>query len=73
MATPVYWLSPVPGWDDFGRPIHDRFYDAATNDGPWAIMAPDSYYEHARYDDLGTGKGQRYELQPDGKWLKTKG
>ena len=67
----VYWLSPVGGFDDFGMPISDCIIDGATTSGPWGIMTPSSHRMHGR--GLGLGKGQRYEKQDDGKWLKVEG
>lgn len=66
-----YWTGPVPALDDFGAPIRDVFVDGKTFAGPWAIMAPMS---HALYGvGLGTGRGQKYEKQSDGRWLKIAG
>lgn len=72
---PKYWFGRVREHDDFGVPIVDIFYDAKTNRGPWAIMAPASFEKHriTRDGSLGPGLGQRYERQPDGRWLKTGG
>jgi hypothetical protein len=47
------------------------FIDGITQGGKWANMCTEC---HRRYGHgLGTGKGQRYEKQPDGRWLKTAG
>ena len=67
------WISPVPETDDFDQPITDRFYDAKTYMGPWAIMNQDSFDRYQKYDSLGVGKGQCYEKQPDGSWIKVGG
>lgn len=70
----VYWLSPLPGFDDFGGPIHDEFVDGATrHGGMWGLMNPENFKVHSLYHMLGTGFGQRYRKQPDGKWLKVEG
>lgn len=69
---PVYWRSPVGTHDDFGRPIHDEFVDGKTKLGPWAMMSPESFAVYGT-GRLGTGRGQRYKKQPDGKWLKVEG
>lgn len=67
----TYWLSPVGETDDFNNPIEDVIIDGRTVMGPWALMTPAA---HRKYGvGLGTGKGQRYEKQADGKWLKTDG
>lgn len=67
----VYWLSDVGVDDDFNVPVVDTIIDGATVHGPWALMTPES---HARYGrGLGTGLGQKYVKQDDGKWLKVEG
>jgi hypothetical protein len=67
-----YWIGPVNTVDDFGKKITDTFIDGRTVGGPWAIMTPASWMRHGagRY---GTGHGQKYQKQEDGKWLKTQG
>jgi len=70
---PVYWLSPVGDVDDFGDKITDTIYDAPTRGGPWALMTQQSWAVHARSMKLGTGMGQRFRKQKDGKWLKVEG
>jgi hypothetical protein len=69
---PVQWLGDTPtNCDIGGETIGNAFVDGATKYGPWGFMCPSC---HARYGyGLGTGRGQLYQLQPDGKWLKTKG
>lgn len=69
----TYWTGPVGPIDDFGATIENVFYDAPTRSGPWAIMSPASWALHALTTRLGVGRGQRYERQPDGQWLKTQG
>jgi hypothetical protein len=69
MAT--YWIGKVPEKDDFGKPIKDFFVDGKTKSGPWAMMTLASYRVHGV--GLGLGKGQQYEKQDDGKWLKVEG
>jgi hypothetical protein len=70
----VYWLSRVNATDDFKDSVTDEIIDGKTCFGPWALMTPKSW---ARYSGtsgkLGLGLGQRYKLQPDGKWLKVEG
>lgn len=67
----TYWLSPVGEVDDFGDRITDEIIDGVTNLGPWALMTPKSFERYGR--GLGTGRGQRYRRQSDGKWLKVEG
>jgi hypothetical protein len=67
-----YWIGRPPQDDDFGLPIIDQFVDGVTKQGPWAFMNPVSYREHG-VGRLGTGYGQRYKRQTDGRWLKVEG
>ena len=67
-----YWLSDVRPIDDFGRSITNQFFDARTRHGPWAIMSTISWTLEG-CGKLGTGFGQGYTKQPDGRWLKTEG
>ena len=72
--TTVYWLSPVPGFcETCEGPIHNKFYDARTKYGPWACMCPSCQTLGPGLNKLGTGLGQEYIKQADGKWLKTGG
>lgn len=58
--------------DDFGFLIGNEFIDGKTIYGPWGIMAGgQSFATHGV--GLGTGKGQRYAKQPDGRWKKVEG
>ncbi len=66
-----YWMGPVPTVDDFGYPVEKEFIDGATTRGPGAIMTPARHTIYGR--GLGTGRGQRYQLQADGRWLKVEG
>jgi hypothetical protein len=70
-TQPRYWQGTVASHDDFGAAITATFIDGATAMGPWAIMAPRSFRQYGR--GLGTGRGQRYEKQADGRWLKVEG
>lgn len=67
----VYWLSGVGIDDDFNDKVENTIIDGKTKTGPWGLMTPASF---ARFGvGLGTGLGQKYEKQPDGKWLKVEG
>jgi hypothetical protein len=71
-ARPKYWAGPAPkACDITGEAITDCFIDGATTQGPWANMTPKSHKKYGR--GLGQGRGQKYEKQEDGKWLKTGG
>lgn len=67
-----YWLGPVGPNDDFGVPIGKVFIDGKTRQGPWAIMSEKAWKAHG-VGVLGTGYGQKYQKQADGRWLKTEG
>jgi len=71
-STKRYWHGGVPAICQLtDRPITNRFIDGATTYGPWACMSPEGHAVYGR--GLGTGRGQLYEKQPDGKWLKIDG
>ena len=67
-----YWMSPIPIHDDFGEELVDIFIDGKTKFGPWGIMTPNNYKKFG-IGVLGLGFGQKYQKQPDGKWLKIEG
>lgn len=51
--------------------VTGEFVDGKTQGGPWGNMCMAC---HARYGvGLGTGSGQHYRRQTDGKWLKVAG
>jgi len=68
----VYWVGDVEEADDFGAPIKDEFIDGRIETGQWAVMSPASWKMFGN-GKLGTGYGQRYKKQADGKWLKVEG
>lgn len=71
MAT--YWLSKPPAeCDTCSTPITTVFYDADTGRG-WACMCPSCQTLGPGLGRVGPGRGQKYEKQADGKWLKTEG
>lgn len=71
MAT---WMGPAPSnCDTCETPITTKFYDAKTEMGPWACMCPSCQNLGPGLGRLGTGFGQEYTKQPDGKFLKTGG
>lgn len=71
-SADVRWNGSVPERCEVGgEPIVGAFVDGATRMGPWAVMCPDCHEAYGR--GLGVGRGQRYERQPNGAWLKTEG
>jgi hypothetical protein len=47
-------------------------YDAAIGPfGPWGNICKNCFLENGC--STGTGRGQEYKLQDDGRWLKVKG
>ena len=69
-----YWLSPPPEkCDTCDTPITDTFIDGKTTLGPWGCLCPTCFTFGPGIGKLGTGLGQKYEKQADGKWLKTGG
>lgn len=68
-----YWAGSVPACDTCDTPIVDKFYDAKTEMGPWANMCPSCFTLGPGLGRLGTGLGQEYTKQPDGRFGKTGG
>lgn len=74
MKQPVYWVSPPPEkCQGCENDIEEVFYDGRTRIGPWALMCPMCFYLGPGIGQTGTGFGQKYEKQRDGRWLKTEG
>lgn len=74
MSKQVFWCGPLGDTDDFGRPYGTEMIDGKTRHGPWANMSAESWkIESGTGGRLGTGFGQRYEKQADGRWLKVEG
>lgn len=74
MATkPVYYISPAPATCDLNatHKITDTFVDGRTSMGSWADMCPNCHRQYGV--GVGIGRGQKYEKQDDGRWLKTAG
>lgn len=77
----IYWNPDyLPKTDVFGEPVVDEFVNGLIRGknnlfgfaSKWGIMTPASFATHG-YGRLGTGFGQRYRKQPDGRWLKVEG
>lgn len=68
----VYWLSDVPAECQVSqRKISDSFVDGNVPGFGWACWHPDVFRD--RGGSFGTGRGQLYERQTDGRWLKVEG
>lgn len=68
---PVYWSGPVQCDLNRKHELKTTMYDAKSIYGPWGTMCAECF---PRYGiGLGTGKGQKYEKQEDGKWKKVEG
>jgi len=76
-TNPVrYWSGNAPKTcDTCSGPIANVFTDGKTNRGPWAIMCPACLprYFMPRDGKHGTGVGQQYTKQSDGRFMKTAG
>ena len=71
-TRPVYWRSAPPEKCDICfKPLTWGFVDAATRRGPWGCLCHSCHAQHGF--GYGTGRGQAYEKQPDGLWLKVEG
>jgi hypothetical protein len=67
----VYWSGEVARCDVCLQPHGKRFIDGRTTSGSWALMDPRC---HEAYGvGLGVGRGQAYEKQTDGRYLKIEG
>jgi len=74
MPIKVFWVSPVPEkCDTCPNKIDKVFFDAKTTYGPWACMCPTCQVLGPGLNKVGTGYGQKYEKQRDGRWKKTEG
>lgn len=68
----VVVFGPTPKRCDICKgPFESVMYDAKTIPGPWGNLCQGCFITHGL--GLGTGLGQRYELQTDGSFIKTEG
>jgi hypothetical protein len=67
-----YWSGTITPKDDFGDTYKDIMIDGRTMQGPWANMTEKSWRCYG-CKKLGTGYGQKYERQKDGRWMKIEG
>lgn len=74
MATLKFWMGSVPSnCDACSMELTDKFYDAKTKFGPWGNLCPACHTNGPGLGKVGTGLGQGYTKQDDGRWLKTAG
>ena len=66
-----YWASAVSNCDLCGKPIDKHMVDGGTRSGQWGLMCVPCHNKHGL--GLGTGHGQMYDKQTDGRWLKVTG
>ncbi len=68
-----FWLSEPPKVCQLcDCAITKTFIDGrVAGQSSWANMCLNCHHSHG--NGLGIGKGQKYELQADGRWLKTEG
>lgn len=70
--APRYWTGdPGSVCDLCNKPITTKFVDAKLGMGGWGNVCPACHKR--RGVGLGTGLGQEYTRQEDGRWLKTGG
>ncbi len=70
MAKQVEWMGETK-CDVCHHECGKELYDAKTKFGGWATLCQSCYI--AMGVGIGTGLGQKYEKQPDGKYVKVKG
>ena len=66
-----YWAGDPAECDICNKPFGKLMYDARTSMGGWGNLCSRCFNRYGV--GLGVGKGQRYSLQDDGRWLKTGG
>lgn len=67
-----FWCGSAPHHCDIcGEVFNTVFIDGKWMGRAWANMCQECHTNSG--GKLGLGIGQRYEVQPDGKWLKTGG
>ena len=67
----VFWRGFIDSCDICRGEIADQFVDGKTTYGPWGILCLRCHKDKGC--GLGMGRGQRYERQDDGRWLKVEG
>jgi hypothetical protein len=66
------WMGTKPRKCDLcHEQIEDTFIDGVTMYGPWGIMCPSCHKVKGK--GLGTGRGQKYNLDETGEYIKVEG
>jgi len=74
MPNPIHWVGPVGNCDLCCKPLSSQldFYDAIVPAaGAWGKLCHYCFGECGA--KLGTGKGQKFQRQNDGTFLKVEG
>ncbi len=66
----ITFANPPATCDVCNGPFNKTMYDASVG-GPWGCICNACFKSH--HCTLGTGRGQKYERQDDGTFLKTAG
>jgi len=68
----LYWGGSNPTCCDIcHQQFETQMVDGKTDQGPWGLLCVHCHESHGV--GLGTGRGQLYELQAEGRWLKIDG
>ena len=65
------WVGSVGYCNLCHNPIVECFVDGTVRNGGWATMCVECHAEYGL--GLGMGRGQKYQKQEDGSWLKVEG
>lgn len=69
---PIYWIGPLSdSCQLYGIPFGSTMYDANLPGIGWGNFCERAFIENR--GRLGTGFGQKYEKQIDGRWMKVAG
>ena len=71
MPKQITYINPPKVCDDCGKPFGKVMYDAKSAWGPWGNFCQACFDRECL--GLGTGLGQKYELNDSGDWVKTAG
>lgn len=67
-----FWMGSTPDKCDIcGESVGEKFVDGKTTMGPWGILCVTCHKSVGV--GLGLGKGQLYEHQKSGDWMKIAG